>query len=389
MFILIGISGIPYLIEKPYIFGVKQLNIISLFFLLSLYQFIKSRKKMEPLPLLVILLLSLITVGQTFIFGKFEIDLFLSLIIRFMIPYFVIRLLEEKFFKYYVNVLYFFCIISLILFLPSQVLSFYNSLVLKIGNVLNLDLYPHRQSFIIYSIDSGHSRNAGPFWEAGAFSIFVLLAIIFNYFNDRTLFSKKNIVFIVSTITTFSTAGYLSLIFLVFMYLTYISKRQSKFYVMILFSAIFAYIFFSSDFLYEKISSQYEQQTNAVDQINNLGRFQSALLDFRDISQYPIFGRGRGDFRYDATEYFFEYGAARRSNGLTDFIAKQGIPFSILFFFLCYKAFANISVNFKVKLMYGNIAFASLMIAAFSQLLFTHPLFAGLIFLNSSFRKNN
>lgn len=388
VFLLIGVSGIPYLMEKPFLFGVHWLNILTLLFLYSGYKFQKI-SKIDYYYLLIILILTIITIGQSLLFNDFEFELALSIIIRFSIPYFIIIISKGKFLDYYIKILYYFAILSLILFIPSQFSTVFNDLVRGIATTLNLDSFEHRKSFIIYTIDSEHNRNAGPFWEAGAFCAFLLLALIFILIKYKTFKNKEGYIFIVSILTTSSTAGYLALFFLFLGYYAFIINIRHKIIYISILLIIFVYAFTTQEFLQEKINNQLSTQINAVDRIQNLGRFQSAILDFVDISESPYFGRGRGENRYNKNELFIEYGAARRSNGLTDFVAKQGIPFSILFFILLYKSIKKTNVHFKAPQAITLISFFTLIIIVFSQLLFTSPLFAGLIYLFLPYNKIN
>ena len=69
-------------------------------------------------------------------------------------------------------------------------------------------------------------RSNGIFWEPGAFSIYLIFAILVQLFILDTINVKKVIVYIVTLIFTFSTTGYVSLGVLL---LTYIfSDRSSK-----------------------------------------------------------------------------------------------------------------------------------------------------------------
>jgi len=378
---MIGVSGIPYLIAKPYLFNIPQLNILTLLFIYSAYKFLSKNNKLDNYFILIIIILIYLIVDQTIWFRTFEFEQAISLLVRFSIPYFVIKLTKDKFMDYYIHIIYVLAVISLILFIPSQISSTYNSIVNNIGSLLNLDEFAHRKSFIIYSIDNDHTRNAGPFWEAGAFCAFLLIAMIFHLIKHKTIKTREFGVFTIALLTTYSTAGYLAFFFLLGGYYFFLIKSRLKLIVMPLLLGVFIYTFITQEFLQEKIEQQVTTQLNAVDREKKLGRFQSAILDFIDISESPIFGRGRGENRYNENEFFIDYGAARRSNGITDFTAKMGIPFSILYFLLVLLSLKKVILFYKAPTMLAVIAFFTILIIAFSQLLFTNPLFAGLIFL--------
>lgn len=381
VFLLIGVSGIPFLMQNPDVLGVEQLNVLSILFSLSFLVFINRKNKVDTLYLLIVFTLIIVIIGQTYIFSKFETEQAMSLIIRFSIPYFIIKTVKKNIIQYYITVIFVLTLISLLFFLPAQIISSYDSFVRTLANSLNIDSFQHRQSFIIYSLDGNHNRNAGAFWEPGGFGCFLLLALYFNIIKEKKIINLKNIIYIIAIITTFSTASYLGLFMLLLGYFVSIYNTKYKLIILPLVFLLSLYVFYSQEFLYQKIVKHYDSQVYATEQLRNLGRFQSAILDYNDIKENPIFGRGRGEFRYKTSENFIEYGAARRSNGLTDFITKLGLPFSIIFFVLLYKALLKLNQTYEFNRLHAISGFSIILIVGFSQILFLHPLFTGLIFL--------
>lgn len=129
---------------------------------------------------------------------------------------------RDQFARYYIRVLVFYCLVSLPCVLlgnlsPETALQFcqpgYNWTV-PVGYSL---LYTWGWNGQI------NTRNAGPFWEPGAFQGFIVLAILFLLYNlDRTPQGNKRIkhrratllVLLVTLLTTQSSTGYILLIVL-------------------------------------------------------------------------------------------------------------------------------------------------------------------------------
>lgn len=373
VFLLIGISGIPFFIQDN--------TFLAAAFVLSFIVFKYSKKRIDNYYTAVIGILVIVSVGQIYTFGIVEYEKIVSLIIRFSIPYFIIKILGAKFLYHYIRVLYFLSIISLILFIPTLLSYQLFELLSNFVQTLSVESYDWKGSVIFYTIIYGVVRNAGPFWEPGAFCCFLILGLIFNIIVFKKLNTKYSVIFILSIISTFSSAGYITLIFVLSSYFMILYKKKEKFIIAPLLLVIVFYAFYSVEFLGKKIEEQFDTQVNTIERLNNLGRFQSAILDYKDITEYPFFGRGRGETRFHENEFFKEYGVARRSNGITDLIAKMGIPF---FIFYLISVYVSLRVLLKSTGLNTKIAIAfiiSILMVGFSQLIFTYPLFAGLIFM--------
>jgi hypothetical protein len=379
MFLLVGISGIPFFTQDNLFIVISFIYSAILFYL--------HKEKIDRFFIVIIILLILLSFCQFLTSGSFELVQNISLILRFSIPYFTIKLLKKDFFQIYIKLLYFFCIISLLFFLPTYI-PFLQKIIYGLIQKLSVEQYDWRGSIIIYT-SHYELRNDGPFWEAGAFSIFLNLALSFNILNEKKIISKKNVVFIIGIITTFSTAGFIALFFIISFYFLINRTFYKNIIYLPLIILLFWFSFNNFDFLGEKINTQFDKQLNADNPYLNLGRFQSALLDIQDIQSYPIFGRGRGEFRFEKDEYFEDYGPARRSNGLTDFIVKMGIPFAIFYFVSMFLSFKSICAFYKVDNKISIIIFIAVLILSFSQLIYTYPFFISLIYFHFVLLNNN
>ena len=144
-----------------------------------------------------------------------------------------------RFRRCYVNIMYIICIASIPCFLISL---FFPSVVrnLAMTSFQWQNTYEYSWFYTWGRAGTIITKNAGPFWEQGAFQGFINLAIMFlmdsfrnNYSGPIIKYKKKLIVFLITVLTTQSTTGYILCIFiLMFFYrdikTILISNRNGK-----------------------------------------------------------------------------------------------------------------------------------------------------------------
>ncbi len=195
--------------------------------------------------------------------------------------------LKDEFAYKYINIIYIISLISLVLFS-------YNCLYGLIpGGIQTKD---STTSFFIYSqiynLDYTFIyRNSGMFWEPGAFAGFLNFALLFSFTlpHERTAkIRNKIIVIILALLTTVSTTGYI-VFFIISLYYLYQNRwlgKYLKYLLLILITFLVSYLFFSLDFLYEKISGNSENATRIVAYIN----YKDLLLDHFFLGRSYITG---------------------------------------------------------------------------------------------------
>ncbi|HCW07929.1 MAG TPA: hypothetical protein DGG95_11265 [Cytophagales bacterium] len=222
-------------------------------------------------------------------------------------------------------------------------------------------------------------RNAGIFWESGAFAVFLNINLFLHYSSKQIkvvndLFDRDAIILIAALVTTTSTMGALSLmIVLVF----FSAQLKSIFkYVLLFFILILGFLSFTTvDFLGDKINRQLNQSNFS----NN--RFGSALKDFENISERPLLGWSR------RIEVIFNTNKnsklTHRPNGFTNFLRSYGLVYFLVYFVLVYQSFKNIYVYHHHYLNYFVPLFGIILlwIVSFSELIFDLVFFKALIFL--------
>ena len=339
------------------------------FFIILWILFIKKKRKLDP-EVVAVIAISVILVGYNVLFWGESPLFFITFLIYYILPpYFALKIIGPNFFRYFVNILYCYAIIGLVFWLGTSFLSSVQSLSWQLAVFVNkfTPWYPFPESYILYDYETlrigAFIRNPGPFHEAGAFAVFLVLALMFNIQYTRKLNSRKNIVFIISIISTFSTSGYLALFLLILFYFSF-SKHDiaKKSFALLLFSGIIIYSITTADFLGNKIESKYSTESNKNLNQATSGRIFSFRKAIVSIQENPVFGKGLyiGSRGLSTDTDYSGYGWAT-------WVARIGIPLGFLYFFMVYFGIKKYSIinNFNVK--YAFWGFIAVMIVLFSQ----------------------
>lgn len=283
LFVAINISGNPgFDIIFPY-----YATLISLFIGLLSYWLIK-RQIINKTYYIYILLWVCLFFFQGYYVKEYELNSAIHIIMKMTIGILVLLSVNDKFKEYYSDIIYFFCILSLICFAYNHIFgvlpyidlgkSMDGGMGYRVTSIVYTQLYNLNAQGLIL-------RNCGPFWEPGAFQGFINLAIVFELlgYNERNVkWYIRMLIFVITVITTFSTGGYmvLALSFIYFIIFNKWLRNDYKIVLLIFFILIALTIFFNTNFLYEKIS-------------NDKGRLGTSISDlFSDSILYTLFGYG-------------------------------------------------------------------------------------------------
>jgi len=226
-------------------------------------------------------------------------------------------------------------------------------------------------------------RNAGFFWEPGAFSAYIILALILLIVNERFFLKKEYktyfVVFSIGVLTSMSTMGYIALLMIfsiqaaIYFYRERTKIKKLSISMVAILIGFLSIVYFSNlYFVGEKISDQLQKaaETSYLEYGENNTRFGSLLFDFYYIQKSPVFGNGMHEStRY--SEHALDTIASGHGNGLTDFVAKFGL-LGFLFFIYCWVAFSR-SSNLGPMLSIGLLLV--LLTTLFSEPLFNYPLY--------------
>lgn len=282
------------------------------------------------LPVIIVILLNYLLNIDTLSFLNLK-D-YLVLVIQIIALTLISNIITFNHFKsVYVDIMTIISIISLICFFVQ--LNFTN----LVYSIANTQINPGYMInwFHTWGWDYIFERNAGPFWEPGAFQGYLSVALLF-ILNERR-FNKNYIKIAVLTITlltTMSTTGYI-ILFILFIYFIYLINKHYKviekknilgYLAIILILLIIPIIILSSDTIWSKFS-------------NENGSFVARYIDltqgYKLIFDHPIIGYGIMSEDLDVAQELL--GMAGNSSGFIAVLSYFGLFFGSIYLILIYR----------------------------------------------------
>jgi hypothetical protein len=301
------------------------------------------------------------------------------------LPYLLLRIMGMRFWKRFESIVYLLTLISLPLYALNVIfLDFFNSLwpfFRAITSESFGEVYPYWTSlFYVNAIgDPSNSlmRSSGFMWEPGGFAMIIIWAIIYNLRNNGNKIDKKVIVYIIALITTFSTAGYLAIIFVIMS--VYLKKLTLPNIIIMSILLVFYFLYvYKLGFMSEKINSYIVgYQDNELIYDNEGGyikvnRLRGAYYDFKETLKFPT-GYGVINKSDISVTKVIIYG----TNGLGSLLVMWGFPMFIYLMVLT-RRYINVIGPDKIKLINANLLLTSLLIIFFSNPI-SHNVFIYLI----------
>lgn len=260
---------------------------------------------------------------------------------------------KEEIMKTYTNVMYHLCIISLICLLVFWLVPGIREGFLvtnAAGNVYS-DIYV----FSFNCKGKGIPRNQGMFWEPGAFSTFIVFALVFETINEKLNF-KRLVIFLLALLTTFSTTGYFTaLAYALFLVLRYRDsvKNRRMIIALLCMAAIVITVMWDSltaegsysvfgkltDF---KNSGTYGKRVTSVSL-----RIDSLIKPIGVFFQYPIFGCGPEKLNL----LLWDYTRGMNTCTFVNWFAIYGLLFGIIMFCGIVKTSHIIANKMPLKMM--------------------------------------
>lgn len=379
MFLFITVSGNP--------FFTADLKTLTVQFALVMFLFFNRKRRFSNQIVLFFTVLVIIYLIQALVFSFFSFSNMMGMFLRVMTAYFTLMVLGTKFIEYYIRVMFFLALMSLPFFvvynIDPNILVPYSTLVS--GEESFIDKYSMMGVYSFWVDDE--FRNAGNFWEPGAFGGYMLVAFMFNFYSNEEKKNRRSVVFLIAIISSLSTTAYVSLfIFLSIIFFTRLSSIWLRFIatVVIVFSGYFA--FYSFDFLGEKIKAQIEETKNmdAYRGSANTQRFLNVLRDVKDFEGHEIVGRGT----HPTTRYTFDKENQIRTVGLSDVLVRFGLPFFVLMLVMMYRSISSYLQAQRRWSVAGCVGiFITLLITLMSEAYFNYPMYWSLLFLLFVYKK--
>lgn len=333
---------------------------------------------------------------QLVYFGSLNIPSIISTAAKLLLAWAVFASLGTRLVLRYIQFITAFSTISLLFYALMHVEPILRVMLAIAENVstplfgVMSDDYKHNTNIFIFNFhgyEFDPMRNSGPFWEPGAFAIFISISLTFMLMSGRRLLSFSGLVQMIALFTTFSTSGYLMLFLVIMVWAARALDNMSRSITIVLRCTLIPLLLVAIyqlvvnvDFLVPKI----QEDILLADETTS-SRFGSALADIVLIAENPVIGYGRNMQAQYGTE-IFDKEVMHRNNGLTRLIATWGIIgyLYLLFVFIGLTKLAS-ALNPK-KPLSPVLPFLVLLISGFSQTIFQYPFFMGLVILFAAIR---
>lgn len=360
LFFLLCFSGNPIVTSESYsktllvvytlIFSIYALNLISW----------KLQKDMICFLISILSLISVIVIAQNFILGFVSYPGVLAIILKILLGLVTLIYYQHRRIDIlitYIKILTFLAIISIPFFIINQ-FGFYgistNNDILKSFLLFTSTAYLPSYDYTYKII-----RNAGMFWEAGAFAGYLLVALIFIILKNKKFkigkYHKESFWIFIAIVTTMSTAGFIILSIIILFY----ALQNYKWGKIVIAPAFILIIFLSYSnlsFMQKKIDSQIDEAIQMQSDEFSNSRFGSLIMDSWYIKSQPIFGNGlniRTRYRFNLNIMNNDVG---NGNGMSNFIVEWGIPFFIYWLYSVFrfmrKITNSISLSFTVLFLF-------------------------------------
>lgn len=385
MYFVLMLTGNPFFVTHYDI-------LVAFSFVIPLYYFFRNtRRVISYQTVLIFVFLLGYELMHAFVYSLDYSKTIFKLALVLLLGFAVVQLLRDKFIRVLVNTMIIISIVSIIFTILCYIPGinwFLYELAIKTFPMppdAGKDYIPW--TLLIYTFhpqyfagEFSYVRNAGIFWESGAFAVFLNITLYLRYITKRIvhvrdLFDTKSTILIITTLTTTSTMGFLTLMALL-TFFTLKLRTNLKFMFLLLMILTTYVTFVNVDYLGDKISTQLAESTET----NN--RFGAALMDWEDFKKRPLIGSSRRiEVIFNTQERSQK---TRRPNGLTNFFREYGLIYCTVYFLLVYRSFRQIFYAHHGYRKFSVALFGVflLWLVSFSELLFDLPFFKALIFLS-------
>lgn len=314
--------------------------------------------------------------------------------VRLFIGYALIRLVKN--FPYvFVKTMVYLTLLSFLFFVPYLLLSYSGAgidpYITQLANILGTGT-PDRRPLFVHTFVQEHTlRNAGMFWEPGAFQGYLILALIFLAIIKKRLpqrdYLRSLIILSTGVLSTLSTTGFIVLFLIPLLHYNWPGENRHKliprvFLGIFLGFPLLAFIAFSAyqelPFLGEKIDRQLAAQ-NEREAGWHRGRIGSFEYDWAYIEKRPLTGWGlHSSTRYSLHPWMED--SEGMGNGFSDFTVKFGAIGFLTWFVAVFRGFWHL---FSGRALATILTCAILLLELQGECFLGYPLFLSLAFLRS------
>lgn len=381
---VVFISGNPAVnaINQQFVYAISFLVLLCLSFIRKI-QIIWN-------DVLVFLLFFIVFLYHLFSFGELVVFTSIGFFVKLSIAFLVVRVVPN-WSERYVSIMYVLSIISFVFYIPL----FLGVDMQGIFSVIRVPLVNDEHfSILIHNLRieyDGAIRNMGMFWEPGAFSGYLIVALLLLIRDGiiNSIAFKKFIVISLAILSTQSTTGYSAFVLVIalfFQEVNFYKEKSTKIIVnSVVITSILMFSFFSFnkfEFLGDKINLQFESAMQG-DMSSRINRFGNFLYDIDWIEQQPLFGWSVNPQVRNAIDPEVEDLLQGQGNGLTGFIIQFGL-IGIIIYFLFFMITCRSSSTTITYSFFGVIILSLLLMG---EKFLNFPIFLSLMF--SQLSKND
>lgn len=391
VFLLLCFSGNPAVCRQGAI-DILYSGFTVFLAVLLIYQ---RRRVVTPDLMIIGCLFGAILLIQSISFSFFPMVTIAGFFIRLFIGYAVIRLVGD-FPRFYVLAMVGLAVMSLFFYIPYLMLNAAGisaeGLITGLSTSLHtINLSCRRPLFLHTFMGSYSPRNAGMFWEPGAFAGYLSLAMVFLAIIkerlSRRAYTYYLIILSIALLTTLSTTGYIvyPLILLLHYGGTMQAKKKISAKIMLTLYIVLPLIIAGSFIAYNKLPflrEKIEGQMYVLDMREgrwHRGRMGSIVFDWEYIKQRPLTGWGL----HSKTRYSLHPGmesSEGMGNGFSDFIAKFGITGMLIWLFCVFRGMMHLT---KRNLPATMLILLILCLVIQGEIFLAYSVFLGLMFLRT------
>lgn len=379
--ILFGTNGNRIMNYVP-----RVVAIIGILILLPRY-LIKDKKLYVCTTMLMIVILSNLSNGS-------DTTTLVSRFLFILLAYAIVSSNEmTSFFRVFDWFMYIISIFALMIELLAYVLPGIVRQLLIITNTSGLQFYSCGFASVIsgYIGTTSLIRASGIFWEPGAFSIYLVIALMVQLFILEFTNLKRLVVYLVCLVLSFSTTGMIAGAMLFFTF-TFSGKIKGKSNSIIRGMSVIAIVFSIMFMIFGQESPMYQLLFGKIINSESTARtrYASFIVPFSILLDYPFLGVGGGKIGELMHIYALNFGGwLQASNMCTNTLSYQfgayGLIFGLLFVIGTWKFCKNISFG-KKTIALG--LFITFFLAYFGENFFSFFSYLFVFYGFSSFRLN-
>lgn len=385
--LFVNLSG-----NQALITGARKEAILLFSLVLVFLRMVQKRRLLLPWFLAVAAAFTILLLLQALALNFFSLSTILGFLVKLTIAAGVVS--TVPYFRIvYIRVMVWLAFLSFIFHLPTilagwlgvRLYEFFRPLAALVGaessgvnERINIGLHNFMGGEHIY-------RNAGVFWEPGAFSGYLILALLllatFKQDLPAKLIKRWRMILAVAVLSTLSTTGYLMLPLALFAFQlvdeTYhpnLGKQLLQFIGVAVVFVPLAFYIWNLDFFGPKIIALYER---AVFQEAGwqLSRFGTVLFDWEYIRQRPFLGWGQNN----ETQFYLhpDLEGFALGNGLTGFLRQMGLIGFGIFLLAYWLALGRIGITNLTRLWIVAVTVLQLN----GEMFLLYPVYLSLMFI--------